>query len=252
MIGVYFSGTGNTKYCVEEFVSACGGSNTFSIEDVSILNEIEHNEMIVFGYPIYYSSLPLIVSDFINNNGELFRNKKIYIIVTMGLFSGDGSGCSARLFKSYGANIVGATHIKMPDCIGDSPLLKKSLEDNIAIVKNAHNKLTYHAERFMSGSASREGLSSISRVIGFLGQRAWFGGAVKSYSEKVKIDTAKCIGCNRCTELCPMDNLFIEGGIAKSKGKCTLCYRCFVNCPEQAITILGNKVHEQSKIEKYI
>ncbi len=252
MLGIYFSGTGNTKYCVEEFVSTCGGSNTISIEDVNILTEIERNETIVFGYPIYYSSLPLIVSDFINNNGSLFRNKNIYIIATMGLFSGDGSGCSARLFKSYGANVVGATHIKMPDCIGDSPLLKKSLEKNIAIVQSARDKLISHAERLIDGSPSREGLSSISRVIGFLGQRAWFGGAVKSYSEKVKIDTAKCIGCNKCTELCPMENLYLEDGIAKSKGRCTLCYRCFANCPEQAITILGKKVHEQSKLEKYI
>jgi hypothetical protein len=52
----------------------------------------------------------------------------------MGLFSGDGTGCSARLLKKYGAKIVGGLHIKMPDCIGDVKLLKKTLDANKNII----------------------------------------------------------------------------------------------------------------------
>lgn len=136
MVGVYFSGTGNTRYCLEKFLSEYQGEGkSFSIEDSNIVNVIRENKDIVFAYPIYFSNLPKIVRDFIEINDKEFNGKNIFIISTMGLFSGDGSGCSARLFKKYGANILGGVHLKMPDCIGDEKVLKKSLEENKAIVK---------------------------------------------------------------------------------------------------------------------
>jgi ferredoxin len=49
-----------------------------------------------------------------------------------------------------------------------------------------------------------------------------------------------------------MNNLEVKNGIVNTKGLCTMCYRCISNCPKQAITLLGKKVYEQCKIEKYI
>ena len=64
MVGIYLSGTGNTKHCIEN---------------------------------------------------------------TMGAFSGDGAGCTARLLKKYGAHILGGLHVKMPDSVCDSKLLTKAV-----------------------------------------------------------------------------------------------------------------------------
>ncbi len=90
---------------------------------------------------VYYSYLPKIVYDFIVNNSAAWKDKNIFVVATMGLFSGDGAGCAARLFKKYGAKILGGLHIKMPDCIGDVKLLKKSLEENKELVKRADAKI---------------------------------------------------------------------------------------------------------------
>ena len=51
MIGLYFSGTGNTKHCVEKFVEQYDNNSTAISIETTNLNEIliEHN-MIVFGY----------------------------------------------------------------------------------------------------------------------------------------------------------------------------------------------------------
>ena len=59
MIGAYFSGTGNTKHCVEKFVEQYDNNSTAISIETTNLNEIfiEHN-MIVFGYPIYFSNAP--------------------------------------------------------------------------------------------------------------------------------------------------------------------------------------------------
>lgn len=93
MVGVYFSGTGNTRYCVEQFVKKSESSaNVMSIEDSDVIEAIKSNKLIIFGYPIYFSNIPKLVRDFIDGNKEVFKNKDIYIICTMGLFSGDGAG----------------------------------------------------------------------------------------------------------------------------------------------------------------
>lgn len=253
MVGVYFSGTGNTRYCVEQFVKKSESSaNVMSIEDSDVIEAIKSNKLIIFGYPIYFSNIPKLVRDFIDGNKEVFKNKDIYIICTMGLFSGDGAGCSARLFKQYGANVIGGLHLKMPDCIGDEKALKKSIEKNKMIVKKAVMKIDNAVERLKAGNPTKEGLNILYHIAGLFGQRLWFYGKTKNYTNKIKINETKCIACGKCIELCPMKNLKLINEKIISNGKCTMCYRCFSNCPKQAITILGKEVFEQCKIEKYI
>ena len=63
MLGLYFSGTGNTKHCVTEFVKFFDEKNeSFSIETPGINKIIEKHELIIFGYPIYFSNTPKIVN----------------------------------------------------------------------------------------------------------------------------------------------------------------------------------------------
>ncbi len=103
MVGIYFSGTGNTRYCVKKFLKELDNEcDMYSIEDKQVISAIKENKTILFAYPIQYSNLAKIVKDFINKNSHLWQAKNIFIIATMGLFSGDGAGLSARLFKKYG------------------------------------------------------------------------------------------------------------------------------------------------------
>lgn len=135
MIGIYFSGTGNTKYCLEKFVALYDRNIEITpLEDEGTIEKVAHHKDIIFAYPIYYSNLPKIVQDFICGNSDVWKGKHIFIIATMGLFSGDGAGVSARLFKRYGAHIWGGLHLKMPDCICDVKALKRTPDQNKQIV----------------------------------------------------------------------------------------------------------------------
>ncbi|MEG1947425.1 MAG: 4Fe-4S binding protein [Lachnospiraceae bacterium] len=120
------------------------------------------------------------------------------------------------------------------------------------LVREAKIKLVDAACRLKNGKPTRDGLGFLAHLAGLFGQRLWFYNKTKNYSDRLKIDTDKCVGCEQCTKLCPMENLVIKKGKAYANGTCTLCYRCISNCPKQAITLLGNTVHEQSKIEKYL
>ncbi len=253
MVGIYFSGTGNTKYCVEKFCSNYEPfSSIASIEQENIIDILKTNETIVFAYPIYFSNLPKIVHDFIKKHSDLWQGKKIFIIATMGLFSGDGTGCSARLFKKHGAKIIGGLHIKMPDCISDSKLLKKSLNENKALVKKATQLIINTVVNLKNNKPPKNGLSFIAHLAGLFGQRLWFYHETKNYISKLKINECKCVGCGKCIEICPMNNLILKDNKAVSLNRCTKCYRCISNCHQKAITLLGKNVIEQSKIENYL
>lgn len=252
MTGIYFSGTGNTALCLTEFLTRCGGGETFSIEDSAAEAAIAREAEIVFAYPIYYSSLPKLVHDFIVGHSALWHEKRIYIIATMGLFSGDGAGVSARLFRKFGAEIVGGLHLKMPDCIGDVKALKRSFAENRVIVEAALRKIGLAARRLSDGRPHREGLGFFPRLIGLFGQRLYFGGKTRSYRNAAKIDRGKCVGCGICTALCPMKNIRIWDGTAAAGDRCMLCYRCFCACPQKAVTILGKRVYEQNRPQAYL
>lgn len=253
MVGIYFSGTGNTKHCIEQFVNEIDCSEPcISIEDANIVSEIQKNDTILLAYPIYYSNLPKIVRDFIVSNHTAFKGKNIFIITTMGLFSGDGAGCSARLLAKYGANIMGGLHLKMPDCIGDEKALKKTIAQNKALVNVAQAKIKDAAQRFKGNAPTQEGIGFLYHLAGLFGQRLWFYNKTKNYFDKLKVNSEKCVGCGLCVQLCPLENLKLKNGKVVADSKCTMCYRCVSNCPKQAITLLGKELYEQCKIEKYL
>lgn len=251
LTAVYFSGTGNTRFCAERFVKVLGnGSRAFPIEDKEALSAVAESNEIVFAYPVYYSNIPKIARDFIESNSSIWRGKRVFIIATMGLFSGDGTGCAARILRKHGAIVTGGLHIKMPDCIGDVGLLKKSAEENRAIIEIAAGKIDKAAEKYRIGKPPREGLNLFSHIAGLFGQRLWFRGKIKDYTQNPKIDREKCIGCGACERVCPMRNIRSEDGKAASGGRCTMCYRCFSECPQRAITIIGKRVITQYKFNE--
>lgn len=252
MVGIYFSGTGNTKYCVERFLKGFGdGGKMFSVEEERAAQALGEEKDILFAYPIYYSNFPAIVRDFIENNSMLWNGKNVFILITMGMFSGDGAGLAGRLLGKYGANITGGLHLTMPDCISDVKLLKHSFEDNLKMIEAAARKTDKAVGDLKAGKAPREGLGFLSHMAGLFGQRLWFARAAGKYRTKLKIDPEKCTGCGKCVALCPVKNLRLSEGKAVAGGKCTLCYRCVNACCQEAATLLGKKVVARHDMQVY-
>ena len=109
MNGIYFSGTGNTKYCTEALTQATGG-RACSMEAGEALEVLRKSDEIALGYPIYFSDIPRIVKAFITEHAAMFCGKRIFIIATMGLFSGDGAGLAARRRPKSGAPGTGGVN----------------------------------------------------------------------------------------------------------------------------------------------
>lgn len=189
---------------------------------------------------------------FIEQYKDLWQGKKVFVIATMGLFSGDGAGILARLLHKYGAEIIGGLHLKMPDSIADEKALKRTLEKNRDLVKQAQKKIVRTVNSMKKNNPPQEGIGVLYHIAGLFGQRLYFYNKTRKYTNKLKIDKAKCVGCGLCVKLCPMKNLSISQNKAKAEENCIMCYRCINKCPQQAITLLGKKVIEQGTIEKYL
>ena len=251
MNAIYLSGTGNTRHIVTMLLIELGASGISApIESADALKALEGDELIL-AYPTMFSNIPYLVRDFINKNQNVWKGKKIFLITTMGLFAGDGTGCAARLLKKYGAEITGGIQVNMPDSIGDCKALKKSPDKNKAIVKAAEQRITEIAKQMKAGKYPQEGLSFWAHMAGLFGQRLWFYNKAMGYTDKLKINPDKCIGCCICAKNCPTQNIKIIDGKATADNQCTMCYRCVSYCPKQAITLLGKEVYQQAGIEKY-
>ena len=250
MNAVYLSGSGNTKHIVTLLLNELGNTGICApIESEDAMKALEGDEILI-AYPTMFSNIPYLVRDFINSHGSSWKGKKIFLITTMGLFAGDGTGCAARLLKKYGAEITGGLQIVMPDSIGDCKALKKSKEQNKAIIDKADKRIIDAARKMREGNYPKEGLSFAAHLAGLFGQRLWFYNKTTGYKDKLKIDPAKCIGCGICAKNCPTQNIKIEDGKAVSSDKCTMCYRCVNHCPKQAMTLLGKTLYEQPTYEK--
>lgn len=249
---IYFSGNGNTRYCAQEFSKWTGNESIFSIEDENAVRAIAESDSFGFAWPVHFSNIPFIVKDFINKNSEVFKGKKIFLIATMGLFSGDGTGCAARQLKKHGAEILGGVHLKMPDAIGDVGMLKKTPQENKNIIKNTEEKIKKAADLCNARKYPQEGLHLYNHIAGLFGQRLWFLYAAKKHRKDLKTDLKKCTGCALCEKQCPTKSIRIENGKAVLAGNnCTICYRCVNSCPHKALTIIGKEVLEQCLFKNY-
>ena len=250
MNAIYLSGSGNTKHIVTLLLNELGSTGICApIESEDAMKALEGDELLL-AYPTMFSNIPYLVRDFINSHETAWKGKKIFLITTMGLFAGDGTGCAARLLKKYGAEITGGLQIVMPDSIGDCKALKKSKEQNKAIIEKADKRIIEAAKQMRAGKNPKEGLSFAAHMAGLFGQRLWFYNKTTGYKDNLKIDPSKCIGCGICAKNCPTQNIKIVDGKAAASSKCTMCYRCINHCPKQAMTLLGKTLYEQPTFDK--
>ena len=211
---------------------------------------LRRHDDVILAYPVYFSDLPQIVREFICKNSANFRGKNVFIIATMEIFSGDGAGCAARILKRAGAKITGGTHVKMPAFILDVAIFSYLAQKNERLINDANAKLQRVARASAAGNPPQEGLGTLCRIAGLLGQRLWMKIWDKTpfARRKPSLDTSRCNGCGECAKFCPMQNIKIAHGKARFGKRCTLCYRCVNKCRQKAITILGKAVNLEKSV----
>ncbi|MFR7872484.1 EFR1 family ferrodoxin [Peptoniphilus grossensis] len=246
---IYFSGTGNTKLIANRIaenlkIQIINIENNYNFE--KLFSEIE---TLIIMYPVYYSTPPIIIREFLNKYRENLENKNIMSLVTQMCFSGDG----AYVIRDYlpkSANLIYSRHIDMPSNISNLPILP--FFENFLINFKIHHALKKSDKisiEIKNGNLKTQGNTNFGNKMG-LSQRI---GGLEKESEKrnnLWIDDT-CIACGLCVKNCPVNNLFIENKIAHSKGSCIFCTRCENICSKKSIRVLlDRKVKYQYKLPK--
>ena len=236
-----FSGTGNTYFISQliqrEFREKRIICDLYAIESLREYNHlIDHYDIIGLGYPIYGSSIPKIVRQFIS--GLRHRSdKRGFVFCTQMFYSGDGAAYGARLLKKRGFHVLEQEHFKMPNNITDYKIFrtKKSIDYDLIESKNTIKvkrfvKNIILEKRFLKGS------NPISLILGLIQRLPYHLMEEKQMNHAILLEP-NCILCNKCVELCPTKNFVIRDGKLKVRNKCILCYRCVNHCPVQALHI---------------
>jgi len=251
MLILYFSGTGNTKHIARLFSKAMA-AGCFSIEDGIAFNDaISAHDVIAFCYPIYGSRAPLIMRAFVAKHMEALKGKKLIILVSQVLFSGDGARALTDLFPEGHIEVLYAEHFLMPNNVCNVAFVRQTSER--ASQKRfiaAQKKIDRIRRDLQMGVVKRRGFSAASRLLGRIQGKPWQGDSKNAFAEKntmegramrgIKI-SGRCTACGLCVRACPMNNLERRQNRISHKNNCTACFRCVNLCPRQAITVIFHK-----------
>lgn len=233
-----FSGTGNSRYianCIAKELQ----DNTIDLNTKIKTNDnlpIETGQDIILVVPTYAWRIPKIVSNWISET-EFISAKRIWFVMDCGGEIGNAAKYNRRLAEQKNLEYMGTAQIVMPEnyiAMFNAPSVtraektvekaKPDIMNAVSCIKSAkpfrapRNNLY---DRFMSGP--------INPVF---------------YRFFVKADafrsTDACIGCGKCAEKCPLNNIYLENGKPVWGKKCTHCMACICYCPAKAIEY-GNK-----------
>jgi len=245
MLMLYFSGTGNSKYIADLFCQDQNAPCHSIEEDLDFEKLITAEDVIGFCYPIYMSNVPRILRKFVAEHMDALEGKKIIILCTQFMLSGDGTRKFALLFPKNHIEVLYTEHFFMPNNMNDVPLLPIAGTKGIKrSLLRAKRKMKSVHQNIQSGKIKKRGFSIPARILG-APQSVLMGATERRANRTVSVDH-DCTNCGLCIETCPMDNFSMKDGRVQQNHNCTMCYRCINTCPEKAITVLlSGKIKRQ-------
>ncbi len=250
----YFSGTGNTKWASDRLAKAltAGGAEAESISiealsrnDVPAL--VTSADMVGLAYPIYGSDLPDPMKAFIEALPQQAEIKPTIVFCTQMIFSGDGAFVYRKVLKQKGYKTLYTEHFDMPNNISLWSFLNVYSEKHQQrCLKRAGKSIDCFARDIAKG---RKHVHIRGGYLLGIMQRAPYRKLFAPGSparDSLGVDEKRCISCERCARICPVNNIIMRGKTPEWQKDCILCTRCYNFCPTSAITYTG-KSHPLTK-----
>ncbi len=235
---LYFTGTGNSRYIAKRIVEITKDS-ILSINERIKENDtssIETGKHLVFVVPTYAWRIPRLVQEWILKV-EFIGNPSVYFVMDCGDSIGNAEKYIKSLCDQKKFSYMGVAEIIMPEnyiALYDAPKEKESRR----IIDNSDQQITKVAEDIRDGIRLRsKSIQTMDKINSGIVNPLFYRLIVK---DKKFYPTNQCVGCSKCENACPLNNIQMESGKPRWNGKCTHCMACICGCPVEAIEY-GNK-----------
>ena len=234
----YFSGTGNTRKVVNEYVDVLTGrgveAEACDIEKSSEGIDFGNCDFVGFAYPIWAFNAPKIVLDFAKALKKSKETVRSFIIKTSGepVRLNDASSVKlTKLLKKKNFEVTNEYHYCMPYNI----IFRHSETMAHKMWKAAKDIIPVDCEELLNGEERKIKKVAFGGILtGVLRIQQW-GGRFSGNDYKVYDDV--CVHCNKCVKNCPVSNISVKDGKFTFGKRCLMCMRCAFECPKNAIKI---------------
>lgn len=232
---LYFTGTGNSRYVARKIAEEINDevvSINQLIKQESKDELISTNKPFIFVCPTYAWRLPKVVTEFIRKT-KFSGNNKVYFIMTCGEDTAKAINYIQKLCDDKGWELKGMAEIKMPENyialfpVPDKETAKQIIEEadkliyKIASDIRNENNFNIVAPSGLNGTI-KSGITNIAFYKFIVHAKGFYS-------------TNQCIGCGKCVNLCPLNNIILKNEKPTWKNKCTHCMACISGCPTKAI-----------------
>lgn len=227
---LYFSGTGNSKYVAEK-IAASTEEKVISLNEIIKNNKnmnLHSEEPYVFVLPVYAGRMPKVVEQCIMKM-KLEGSKKVYFIMTCFKTPYSSEKYIQKLCDKKHLDLLGFDYVNMPQsyiAMYDVPNHNQAVN----IYKNAMPRINEISEKIKMQTEFDRACSG-AMMSTFINPLFY----PMMVSAKGFHTNDKCIGCGKCQELCPLNNITISGKKPVWGNNCTHCMACINGCSNQAI-----------------
>lgn len=228
---LYFSGTGNSRYAAKK-IAEVSGDQIISINQrlkERDYSPVKSEKALVFVGPVYAGRLPKVMENYIQKV-QFEGTSKAYFIATCAQPPWQTVNYVKKLCAKKDFSLLGFQSVVMPQGYvaggGTQPQ-----EVNKKILKEAEPKIQKIAETIRDRQIlpkEKPGSAVMSKFINPLMYSLMI-------SAKGFTVTEKCIGCGKCEQRCPMNNVKLKNNMPVWGTECTHCMACIAGCPEEAI-----------------
>lgn len=238
----HFSGTGNTLLVVQALAETLQTYGVFV--HLHPMETTDPKKLIVrdtlgLAFPVAIQSTYPFVWKFMR---ALPKNpgKGVFMLDTLAGFSGGIVGPLKDTMRRKGYQPVGAIEIIMPDNLFAK---KDHPEANASVIANGLQKARSFAQELIEGKAKwgKNGLWGYGMYAMFLAAIFFLLPPWQFLLKRVlmlNIRKERCIRCNLCTKLCPVDNITPSDQKTTYPAityRCEACMRCIAYCPKNVI-----------------
>lgn len=221
---LYFSASGNSRFIAKEISESLQDSCVCLNERIKNqdFREMYSDTPFILACPIFAWRIPRIIEEYLQRT-MLAGNEKVYLLVTTCGSSGNAGGYAEAFFLSLKKQWMGWHTFYMPGsyvAFMENPDLERAGEMN----RSAKSQLTELIPFIKRGEKLPP--SQVTPVGKFMSLAAnpffyrFIIGRPGFYT------TDSCIGCGKCSIVCPLNNIQMMDGAPKWGDTCTHCMAC--------------------------